>query len=234
MPTAPLRPVAVILFGTPGSGKGTVGRIVSQVTTRPHISTGHLLREHISAGDGIGQLIENLLSAGEFAPDDLVNEMVRSRVKAGDCRYGFLLDGYPRTLGQAEALHCWLEREGWEPLVIQLRVDYNKIVIRLTSRRTCPTCGAIYNILSSPPSVDGLCDQDRTELILRDDDRETVVWERMAIYEKRTEPVAKFFEKSAIRCIEIDGSESQPGEIADRVCELAGWQLRQRSMAAAG
>ena len=211
------RPLAVVLFGSPGSGKGTQAKYIVDWLRIPHISTGDMLRELIQSGGKIGQAEGNRMRAGSLVSDELVNELVADRIHQPDCGRGFILDGYPRTIAQAEELQRMLAPTHAAEVVIHLVVDYNVIISRLSGRRVCPKCGTLYNVASRPPKIEGVCDLDGTKLVIRDDDREDVVRERLEQYEKQTRPVIEFFRKTADRLIEVDGSQETPKAVFERV-----------------
>jgi adenylate kinase len=202
----------VILFGPPGAGKGTQAeRIVARYGI-PHVSTGELLRDNIARGTVLGRQVKSVMDRGNLVPDDLMYGIVADRLRAPDCERGFILDGFPRTAAQAGWLDAFLRKEFFDkfgacaPVVIQLVVDYNQLLLRLTGRRLCPTDGRLYNIHFQPPRVDGLCDLDGTPLIIRDDDREEVVRERLAVYERQTKPVVEYFGQRG-RLIAVDADQ---------------------------
>ena len=169
--TAPAKPLAIVLFGSPGSGKGTQSKYLVEWLGIPQISTGDMLRDHIRKADSIGLSVADRMKAGSLVADELVNELVRQRVAEPDCDNGFILDGYPRTPAQAEELLRLVAERGAEEVVIHLVVDYNVIISRMTGRRVCPKCGTLYNSVSRPPKIEGICDLDGTPLVVRDDDR---------------------------------------------------------------
>ncbi len=189
----------VILLGPPGAGKGTQAKQIVERYGIPQISTGDLLREHVAKGSSLGVEAKAIMARGELVPDELMYGMVAQRLREPDCRRGFVLDGFPRTAAQAGWLDAFLEKELFEnsemcpPVVIQLVVDYTQLLLRLTGRRSCPTCGRLYNIHFQPPRVDELCDVDGTPLITRNDDRSEVITERLTAYEKQTRPVADYY-----------------------------------------
>src|SRR5580704_15901397 len=162
---------AVVLFGSPGSGKGTQANLLKDCLKVPHISTGDMLREHIREGNPLGVRVAATMHSGALVRDEVVNQLVEKRLADPDARDGFILDGYPRTRDQAEHLMVWLDGHGIREVVIHLVVDYNIIITRLTGRRQCPRCGTLYNIVSQPPRVAGLCDLDGEKLVIREDDR---------------------------------------------------------------
>lgn len=215
--TAPQKPLAVMLFGAPGSGKGTTGKMLTKLTGWPHLATGDLLREQIARKTPLGLEMQSILAAGQLAPDDLVSRMVWDRLGWPDCTNGFLLDGFPRTIPQAEGLAQWFSGREFRPVLIHLWVEYNEILRRLTGRRTCPTCGAIYHVESSPTKVPGVCDNDGTELTVRADDKEEVVLARLQTYQTQTWPVAETLRKNGILVEAIECGELDPESVADRI-----------------
>src|SRR4029077_17124444 len=164
-------PFALILFGSPGSGKGTQSKLLVKALGSPHISTGDMLREHVRKGNAVGTKVEAKMKAGILVKDDVVNRLVEERLKQPDCERGFILDGYPRTRAQAMTLCRMLEARGIQQVVVHLVVDYNVIIARLSGRRQCPVCGTLYNASTRPPRVPGVCDLDGAKLIVREDDR---------------------------------------------------------------
>ncbi len=212
----------MILFGSPGSGKGTQAKLLTQCLEGPHISTGDMLRTHIEAGDSIGRRTERLIKSGHLVSDDLVNELVEERLQQPDCRKGIILDGYPRTLNQAQVLLALMERFAFRPAVIHLVVDYERIVARLSGRRQCPVCGTLYSLKTNPPKVPGICDLDGASLVPREDDRESVIRARLEEYESQTRPLLDFFRQVRVPVFEIKGASRTPEEIASETCgELA-------------
>jgi adenylate kinase len=209
---------ALVLFGPPGSGKGTQAKMLKECLTIPHISTGDMLRTHILANDEIGRQVVALMKAGSLVPDSLVNLLVKHRLAAPDCASGFILDGYPRTRQQAETLDQWLEEEGIQEVVIHLVVDYNILIRRLTGRRLCPQCGTLYNLLSRPPKSDGICDKDGTALIVRPDDSEDVIRGRLEAYERQTMPLIEYFRENGRRLVELDAGAAAPKDLLRTIC----------------
>ncbi len=214
---AGIRPVAIVMFGSPGSGKGTQSKYLVEWLGIPQISTGDMLREHIRQGSAIGKSVVDRMRAGSLVPDELVNEMVRERIAQPDAKRGFILDGYPRTPRQAEELMRLLADVGAEEVVIHLSVDYNIIISRMTGRRVCLKCGTLYNAVSRPPKVEGICDQDGETLTVRDDDREEVVRERLQEYEARTRPLIEYFRRTSDRLIEVDASTDRPDAVFRKI-----------------
>lgn len=198
----------VILLGAPGAGKGTQAKRIAAKFRIPQISTGDLLRDNISRGTELGRQARAAMDKGELVSDELVCQMVASRLQESDAATGFILDGFPRTVQQAEWLndHLARTRGGIRPVVIQLTVEYNQLLLRLTGRRSCPTCGRIYNIYTQPPQVDGVCDLDGAPLTTRKDDREEVIAERLKAYEAQTLPLVGYYAAQK-RLVEIGGLE---------------------------
>jgi len=211
------QPAAIILFGPPGSGKGTQAKLLKAALGVPHISTGDMLRERIASGDALGLEVKEIMQAGRLVPDEAVNRLVADRIAQPDCRRGFILDGYPRTLPQAEQLDRLLGGRGYRHLVIHLKVDYTKVIARIAGRRVCPVCGTLYSLTSNPPRQPDVCDRDGARLVIRDDDRESVIRERLEAYERLTRPLLDFYRDRGSPLYEVDGSDGSPEEIFDRI-----------------
>jgi adenylate kinase len=202
----------IILMGPPGAGKGTQAKRIAERYTIPQISTGDLLREHVCKATPLGLQAKGIMARGELVPDDLLYGMVAERLREADCARGFILDGFPRTAGQAGWLDEYLKQELFDkskpgaclPIVVQIDVDYNDLLSRLTGRRSCPTCGTIYNVHLQPPRVDELCDLDGSKLVTRNDDREEVIRERLQAYEKLTRPVIDYYGRQG-RVVVVNG-----------------------------
>jgi len=209
---------AVVLFGSPGSGKGTQANLLKTCLKVPHISTGDMLREHVREGNSLGVKVASTMQAGSLVRDEVVNHLVEERLAEPDALEGFILDGYPRTRTQAEHLCGWLDGRGIREVVIHLIVDYNVIVARLAGRRQCPRCGTLYNIVSNPPRVAGVCDLDGEKLVVRDDDQESVIRQRLAAYESQSRPLIDFFREKGRRLYEIDASDQSPEALSFQVC----------------
>jgi adenylate kinase len=207
------------LFGSPGSGKGTQAKLLKERLRVPHISTGDMLRERIAQGTELGVRVAAKMHAGALVLDELVNEMVAERLSQPDAANGFILDGYPRTIPQAQFLNDWLDERGIHEVVIHLAVDYNSIIARLTGRRQCPRCGTLYNIVSRPPKREGVCDLDGEKLVVRDDDREEVIRERLSAYERQTRPVLDFYRSTGRRLLEVDASSHPPDLVFEMICQ---------------
>ena len=208
---------ALLLFGPPGSGKGTQAVLLADALKIPHISTGDIFRHHVKEGTELGKQVKAIMDAGELVPDGLVNAIVESRLQQPDCRDGFILDGYPRTVTQAEMLHCLLLALHNAKVVVNLLVDYNIIVTRITARRSCPVCGASYNLVSNPPKNDNVCDRDGAALVQRADDTEEVMRKRFQTYDEQTLPVMDFFRANGYRLVEVVGGNGAPEELTAKI-----------------
>ncbi|HUK24831.1 MAG TPA: adenylate kinase [Terriglobales bacterium] len=216
----------IVLLGAPGAGKGTQAKRIAARYGIPHISTGDLLRDDVERGTPLGLQAKDVMARGELVSDHLVCDMVKERLRQPDCRRGFLLDGFPRTAAQARWLDMFLEREFFDklpkarhwPIVIRIAVDYNYLFRRLTGRRTCLAQGHIYNVYFQPPRVAGICDVDGSELVTRNDDREDVIRERLAAYERQTRPVAEYYQKKG-RLVDVCG-DLPVEEVAARILQV--------------
>jgi adenylate kinase len=195
------------LLGAPGVGKGTQAKELVKIWGIPQISTGDLLRANVSQGTQLGRVAKEIMGRGELVPDSLVDEMVAARLKAPDTAKGYILDGFPRTLGQAGWLDGRLAADGKSlPVVaVSIQVDYNQLLRRITGRRNCPVCQTIYNVFMNPPKRDGFCDVEGAALVQRADDTEEVFKERMRAYEALTAPVVEHY-RALGRFAEVDGA----------------------------
>jgi adenylate kinase len=184
----------LVLVGPPGAGKGTQAQLLVERLGIPKISTGEMLRDSAEAGTALGLEAKRLTDQGLLAPDSMILQMVRVRLTQPDTRNGYLLDGFPRTVTQAEGLEAFMMVQGQRlNAVIQLDVDEDVIVERISCRRVCPNCHESYHLHARPPKVDEICDVCGTKLVQRDDDRSDVVRERLRVYRDRTEPVLGFY-----------------------------------------
>jgi adenylate kinase len=208
---------AIVLFGSPGSGKGTQAKLLTECLGLPHVSTGEMLRDGIRLGTGVDAEVAARMHAGGLVPDELVDRMVEERLGRPDAARGFVLDGYPRTMEQAGNLTEWLNQHAIQEVVIHLAVDYNIIIARLTGRRECPRCGTPYNVVLRPPKVDELCDLDGEKLERRDDDREEVIRQRLEAYDRQTRPVLEYFRRAGRRVIEVDASHDSPEAVFRKI-----------------
>ena len=201
----------LILLGAPGAGKGTQAELLVKQLSIPAISTGNMLREAMANGTELGKKAKQYMDEGSLVPDELILGIVADRVAQPDCRNGFILDGVPRTLAQAEAL----EAKGIQiDHVLSIEVDDKDIEARMTGRRVCAKCGASYHVVANPPRVEGVCDQCGGELIIRKDDKPETVRRRLEVYHAATEVLKDFYSKLG-RLRTINGSQSIQGANAD-------------------
>ena len=201
--------LCLILFGAPGSGKCTQAKLLTKALSLPHISTGDMLRESVEKGDDLGHEVRAILASGSLVPDEIVNALVAERTERKDCKCGFILDGYPRTVNQARIVDKMLTERGVRTLVVHLKVDYNVIVDRLAARRLCPICGAVSGVKAGEPGTQTICGLDGAKLVVRDDDRPEVVRKRLQNYDNQTAPVLAFFEEAGYHRLDVDGD--RPG-----------------------
>jgi adenylate kinase len=222
------KPGPILLLGAPGVGKGTQARELVAKWGIPQISTGDLLRYNRDHGTPLGVKAKEIMASGKLVPDELVNAMVAERLKQPDTGNGYILDGFPRTLGQAKWLdeHIGADSGALPVIAVSINVGYNELLRRITGRRTCPKCGTIYNIYLQPPRVDEKCDLDGTPLVRRSDDTEEVFRERMRTYESQTAPVVEHY-RALGRFEEVDGNQPV-GAVAAGV-EAAVARLRNSS-----
>lgn len=198
----------LILLGAPGTGKGVQGNLLSQFYKIPNISTGDMLRSAIEKDSTLGSRAKKYIEAGELVPDEIIIEIVKQRLEEKDCKDGFILDGFPRTVPQAEALDAYLESNNHNiKCVIALEVDQQKIIERLTSRRVCRSCGKDYNIITNPPPKNNKCERCGGQIWQRSDDKETTVIKRLQVYEQKTRPLKEYYNrKSKLKIFKGDGS----------------------------
>jgi len=195
-------------MGPPGVGKGTEAELLVKHYDIPHISTGNIFRELFSSNDEIGKIAKSYIDRGELVPDDITNKIVCHRLMKPDVQKGFLFDGYPRNIQQAEALDQFLADKNWHlDAVINLKAENELIIKRLSGRRVCPSCGAVYHVHNKQPKVENFCDVCNTALIQREDDLEKTVRRRLRIYTNQTAPVIGYYKKSG-SIIEVDGGRS--------------------------
>src|SRR5476649_208831 len=217
----------IVLLGAPGAGKGTQAKLIAGHYGIPHISTGDILRDNVARGTELGRKAKTVMGRGELVSDDLVNGMVADRLKQPDCERGFVLDGFPRTVAQAE----WLDRElaakagkNNRPVVVGVEVSYNQLLQRLTGRRTCPVDGKIYNVYLQPPKEKGVCDVCGTQLFQRADDTEEVISARLKNYERQTLPLEDFYRNQG-RLRRINGEQSVEQVMAEMFRAIEGGAL---------
>ncbi len=200
----------IILLGPPGAGKGTIAKALMQIDGSVQISTGDILRAAIAAGTELGKQVETAMAAGNLVTDELIMGIMEQRLLEEDCQKGYLLDGFPRTMPQAEALRDLLEKLG-EKLDCALELDMPRDVIieRLSTRRTCTNCGEIYNVISKPPLVDGVCDVCGNDIVQRDDETEEAIENRLQIYNEQTAPLVDFYRKQGL-LVSVPTSDLDP------------------------
>jgi adenylate kinase len=220
---------AVILLGSPGAGKGTQSRRIGEILQIPQISSGDILRKNIRSGTELGTRVKRLVERGILTPDHLICEIVFQRLSRSDCENGFVLDGFPRTRVQAESFDSFLNvlgRQGVGPcmqtIVVHLTVSHSVILQRISGRRTCVTCDAVYNIHSQPPREPGLCDLDSSPLRMREDDREETILERLAIDREQAIALKQHYSRLGA-VLEIDGdrpADKVTGEVQDVISSV--------------
>ncbi len=196
----------LILLGAPGAGKGTQAEMICQTLSIPQISTGNIIRAQIKSGTALGLRVKAIVESGALVPDDLVIELLKDRLAQPDCANGFVLDGFPRTIPQAEALEKICEIDA----VLEIYVPDEKIISRMSGRRTCPACGASFHIEYNPPKTEGICDMCGAQLVLRADDDPKVVASRLQVYHDQTEPLIGFYKTRGLLKT-VEGQE----ELAD-------------------
>lgn len=189
----------IVMLGAPGAGKGTQADKIAEKFGLPHISTGDIFRKNIKEGTELGKEAKAYMDAGKLVPDELTVRLLLDRVKNDDCAKGYILDGYPRTIPQAEALDKELKKLG-EKIDYAINVDVpdENIINRMSGRRACLKCGATYHLKYVPPKKDGVCDECGSELVIRDDDKPETVKNRLAVYHEQTQPLIEYFEKQGV------------------------------------
>ncbi len=201
----------IILLGPPGAGKGTIAKALMEYDGSVQISTGDILRAAVAEGTELGKQAEAAMKAGNLVTDDLIMGIMEERLQQPDCESGYLLDGFPRTLPQAEALKALLAKLGEKlDCVLELDIARDVIIDRLTTRRTCSNCGAIYNVKSKPPKVDGVCDVcGSTEIVQRDDETEEAIENRLEVYNRQTAPLVDFYRDEGL-LVSVTSSDFAP------------------------
>jgi adenylate kinase len=210
----------LILLGAPGAGKGTVAKLLTKMDGSVQISTGDILRAAVKAGTELGKKAEAAMKAGELVSDDLIMGIMEERLLEDDCKPGFLLDGFPRTIPQAEALKVLLEKLNIKlDAAVNLNVPRDVILDRLTTRRTCTDCGAIYNVKSNPPKQEGVCDACGGSVVQRDDETEEAISKRLDVFNEQTAPLVGFYESEGM-LLDINATSSDA--VVDAIKEKIG------------
>ncbi len=209
----------LILLGAPGAGKGTVAKLLTEIDGSVQISTGDILRGAVAAGTELGKQAEAAMKAGDLVSDDLIMGIMEERLKEDDCQAGYLLDGFPRTIPQAEALKVLLEKMGEKlDAAVELDVPRDVILDRLTTRRTCTNCGAIYNVKSNPTKVEGVCDKCGGSVVQRDDETEEAITNRLNVYNDQTAPLVDFYrDEGMLLSVSTQNSDDVVNAIKERV-----------------
>lgn len=189
----------IIMLGAPGAGKGTQAKMIAEKYSIPHISTGDIFRANIKNGTELGKKAKSYMDKGQLVPDELTLDLIMDRFKQDDCKNGYVLDGFPRTIPQAEALDTALKAKGEKvDLAIDVDVPDENIVKRMGGRRACVGCGATYHVVYSPTKVEGVCDKCGEELIVRDDDKPETVLNRLEVYHNQTQPLIDYYNEQGI------------------------------------
>ena len=211
----------IVLLGPPGAGKGTQAKSISNRYSIPHISTGDIFRKNISENTPLGIEAKKHIDKGQLVPDEVTINMVKDRLQEDDCKNGYLLDGFPRTVNQAEALQDFLkERNESLDTALLIEVPTEFILERMTGRRVCPSCGASYHIKFNPPTTAGKCDVCGSDIIQRKDDTEETVSERLDVYERQTQPLIDFYKERNLLSI-VDGTKAI-NEVFEGICNILG------------
>jgi len=214
----------IIMLGAPGAGKGSQASRIATEYQLPHISTGDIFRANLKEETELGKRAKSFMDKGELVPDDITIAMLLDRIHKEDCKNGYILDGFPRTIPQAEALKEALAKKDEKiDLALDVEASDELIIKRMAGRRTCPACGAIYHIVTLPPKTEGICDRCGADLIQRKDDNEETVKNRLKIYHEVTEPLISYYKKEGI-LEEIDGAEE-----LDKVFEKVKRIIHERS-----
>ena len=197
----------IIMLGAPGAGKGTQAKQIADKYSIPHISTGDIFRANIKNGTELGKKAKQYMDQGALVPDELTCDLVMDRMQQDDCKNGFVLDGFPRTIPQAEALDAALEKINEKmDYAIDVDVPDENIVNRMSGRRACLNCGATYHLISIPPKVEGICDRCGSEIVLREDDKPETVQKRLKVYHEQTQPLIDYYKNQGI-LKSVDGTQ---------------------------
>ena len=209
----------IIMLGAPGAGKGTQAKLLADKYQIPHISTGDIFRANIKEGTELGRKAKEYMDAGALVPDELTVDLVIDRISREDCSGGYILDGFPRTLNQAEKLTEALAESGNIDCAVNVDVPDEAIIVRMSGRRVCPACGASYHIVNIPTKVEGICDRCGAQVIQRADDAAETVKKRLDVYHDQTQPLIDYY-KSLDREVDIDGTQSMEQVFADITAKL--------------
>ncbi len=205
----------IIMVGAPGAGKGTQAKKIAAKLDIPHIATGDIFRANIKEGTELGKKAKSYMDAGALVPDELVVDLIVDRIQQDDCKNGYVLDGFPRTIPQAESLTNALKEHNDDiDFAIDVEVPDEKIINRMAGRRACLNCGATYHLVNIPPKTEGICDRCGSQLILRDDDKPETVAKRLAVYHKQTQPLIEYYTKQG-HVREVDGTQPMEKVFAD-------------------
>lgn len=211
----------LIMLGAPGAGKGTQAARIAEAYHIPHISTGDIFRANIKGGTELGRKAKSYMDAGQLVPDSLVCDLVADRIGQDDCKDGYILDGFPRTIPQAEALDKATAKLGTAiDYAVNIDVPDEAIIERMSGRRACTNCGATYHVVYNPPKEEGKCDNCGTDLVLRDDDKPETVKTRLDVYHEQTQPLIDFYDKKG-NLVTVDGTQ-QMDQVFDDICRKIG------------
>ena len=202
----------IVLLGAPGAGKGTQAKYITEKYGIPQISTGDILRQAVRDGTEVGKLAKSYMDEGKLVPDEVIIDIMKARLNEPDCAKGYILDGFPRTLNQAEKLETIAQVD----VVINLDVPTDELIMRLTGRRSCPACGAIYHITFNPPPTEGKCGECGADLFQRDDDTEATVRKRLDTYSVQTKPLIEYYSNKGLLKV-VSGGNKKPAEVFEGV-----------------
>ncbi len=211
----------IVMLGAPGAGKGTQAKKIADKYQIPHISTGDIFRANIKEGTELGKKAKTFMDAGKLVPDELTIDLLMDRISRPDCANGYVLDGFPRTIPQAESLEAALEKRGEKiDYAINVEVPDENIIHRMSGRRACLNCGATYHVVHIPTKVEGICDRCGSELVLRDDDKPETVKKRLDVYHEQTQPLIEFYSQRGV-LVNVDGTRDMEVVFAD-IVEILG------------